>query len=95
MNFSSVPSSPHKSIKENMDIEMEMEPLPGVEVEETSPDNKHAYSKEQKVKRYYSILREFMTYFHARSEPYGPSHQFTDEELRMIEPQDIGTICDT
>lgn len=78
-----------------MDIEMEMEPLPGVEVEETSPDNKHAYSKEQKVKRYYSILREFMTYFHARSEPYGPSHQFTDEELRMIEPQDIGTICDT
>ncbi len=30
----------------------------------------YRYSKDQKVKRYYSCLRDFMTYFHQRDEPY-------------------------
>ena len=65
------------------------EPLE-VEEETKVTLNKHAYSAEQKVKRYYSILREFMTYFHQRSEFYPHEYLFTDDDLRAVEPQDIG-----
>ena len=57
---------------------------------ETKVVNKHAYSAEQKVKRYHSILREFMTYYHQRSETYPADYQFTEMELRAVHPKAIG-----
>ena len=64
--------------------------------ESDSPKKKQSsgYSKENKIKRYDAILREFMTHFHGRSESeggvYPANHEFSNEELRAIQPQDIG-----
>jgi len=55
---------------------MDMPEIEPVEVvAETKVVNKHAYSAEQKVKRYHSILRDFMTYYHQRSETYPADHE--------------------
>lgn len=65
--------------------------MPEIEVvAETKVVNKHAYSAEQKVKRYHSILRDFMTYYHQRSETYPSDYQFTEMELRAVHPKAIG-----
>ena len=65
--------------------------MPEIEVvAETKVVNKHAYSAEQKVKRYHSILRDFMTYYHQRSETYPQDYQFTEMELRAVHPKAIG-----
>ena len=62
-----------------------------------SPKKKQSsYSKENKIKRYDAILREFMTHFHGRSEAeggvYPANHEFSNEELSAIQPQDIGEL---
>ena len=65
--------------------------MPEIEVvAETKVVNKHAYSAEQKVKRYHSILRDFMTYYHQRSETYPADSQFSEMELRAVHPKAIG-----
>jgi len=65
--------------------------MPEIEVvAETKVVNKHAYSAEQKVKRYHSILRDFMTYYHQRSETYPSDYEFTEMELRAVHPKAIG-----
>ena len=65
--------------------------------ESDSPKKKQSsYSKENKIKRYDAILREFMTHFHGRSEAeggvYPANHEFSNEELSAIQPQDIGEL---
>ncbi|KAL7548370.1 hypothetical protein ACHAWF_011655 [Thalassiosira exigua] len=53
---------------------------------------KNYYTQENKLKRYFSVLREFMAFVHGRvdGEPYPAEHKFSEAELQAVEPQDIG-----
>ena len=41
------------------------------------------------IQRYYTCLRDFMAYFHERSEMYPPNHEFSEDELAAVTPSDI------
>lgn len=41
------------------------------------------------LQRYYTVLRDFMSYFHQRTIIYPPDHEFTNDELSAITPNDV------
>jgi len=61
-----------------------MEP---VEPQPTKPEG-HTVDTKQLAK-YYTVLRDFMTYFHGKPALYEQSHEFTQEELKTITPEAI------
>lgn len=73
---------------ESAEAEAEAEAVAEAESLNAKPST-YTYSKEHKLKRYYSCLRDFMAYFHQRSEAYPLDHEFTEDELSTVEPQDI------
>eukprot|EP00584_Thalassiosira_punctigera_P018498 CAMPEP_0172554986 /NCGR_PEP_ID=MMETSP1067-20121228/57433_1 /TAXON_ID=265564 ORGANISM="Thalassiosira punctigera, Strain Tpunct2005C2" /NCGR_SAMPLE_ID=MMETSP1067 /ASSEMBLY_ACC=CAM_ASM_000444 /LENGTH=579 /DNA_ID=CAMNT_0013343477 /DNA_START=33 /DNA_END=1772 /DNA_ORIENTATION=+ len=43
----------------------------------------------KQLQRYYTVLRDFMAYLHSKDEIYPPNHEFTQDELSCVTPQDV------
>lgn len=43
----------------------------------------------KQLQRYYTVLRDFMANFHSKDEIYPPNHEFTQDELSAVAPEDI------
>jgi len=70
---------------------MEEETKPSAMEEETNPKPSTTKSniEVKQLQRYYTVLRDFMAHFHKKDEIYPPNHEFTQDELRAVSPQDL------
>ncbi|KAL7543240.1 hypothetical protein ACHAXR_012557 [Thalassiosira sp. AJA248-18] len=57
--------------------------------EEAKPSAAKPSIEVKQLQRYYTVLRDFMAHFHSKSEIYPPNHEFTQDELSAVTPQDI------
>jgi len=60
-----------------------------MEEEEAKPSPTKPSIEVKQLQRYYTVLRDFMAHFHSRAEIYPPNHEFTQDELSGVTPQDI------
>lgn len=52
-------------------------------------EDKKASIEVKQLQRYYTVLRDFMAHFHNKSDIYPPNHEFTQDELGSVAPEDI------
>lgn len=57
--------------------------------EETKPSAAKTNIEVKQLQRYYTVLRDFMAHFHKKDEIYPPNHEFTQDELSAVSPQDV------